>query len=130
MNVTDAYLLAPHCCFYCHGDELPALDLERDDEDNPNKVEHVYLCPVCLESAARIVLPRRGIRVDAWSVLDTAHSHIAAQQLQIAELAEQRDLALAARDALVESWKASAPPAVVELVPEGDTSRRGRRGVG
>ena len=128
MNVIEQYVLPPGCCYYCLGQELPALDLQRDDEDNPNKIEHIYLCPTCLAHAARIVLPAKGFQLVATADVAANAELVSALRMEADLLAAERDKALAARDALVASYGPPPEPFVAEVAP--DASRRARRGVG
>ena len=56
MRLIDSYALAPGQCSHCGGQNLPALDLERDvlDEET-GRVLRFYLCSSCATEAGQNV---------------------------------------------------------------------------
>lgn len=122
--VVNEYRMPPNSCFYCRGTATPGLDLMRDDEDNPNRIEHVYLCRDCLIHAARIVLPEAGLTVVADSAMTTLEGEMAALRAELDQALEDIGLATRARDALVESY-GRAPLVAVADAPAVVEQRRG-----
>jgi hypothetical protein len=116
MMVVDEFRMPPNVCFYCRSVSFPGLDLERDDEDNPNKIEHVYLCRDCLMHAARIVLPRCGLAVVADAAMVSLEGELKALRVELDQARAEVAMALRARDALVESY-GREPLAAVGDVP-------------
>lgn len=120
MRVTDSYPLLPNVCYYCRTATFPGVDLQRDDDDNPNRMERIYLCHKCLIHTARQIAPRVGLRI----VTDT---EVAAMDALIAALTEERDGAVAeaqravdARDALLASLTTRPAPAFTSQIIEQD----------
>lgn len=101
MRVTDTYPMLPNVCYHCRCANFPGVDLMRDDDDNPNRLERIYLCHKCLLHATRQVVGRLGLDIVGVDLLR--------------QLAEDRDRAIAAKEA-AEGERDVARAAVDNLV--------------
>lgn len=106
MNVLPSFdsTLAPHTCLYCTGTQGPAIDLQRENDDNPNAIIFLYLCRDCALHIARLMAPECGLTLTADDVLAKYEAALAAAADALNEALAERDRALAARDALVVSY--------------------------
>lgn len=96
MIVLDSYPMQPSCCYYCHNTKTPCVDLMRDDDDNPNRIEHIYLCWECLRTAAMTVGPQVPNPHDAFEVI--RRPVVTEMRTRLVELAAEVDVARSARD--------------------------------
>lgn len=116
MIVVDRAVLPPYHCIGCMTSVGPFVDLLRDDEDNPNRVDRVYLCGKCSLHLARQIAPRLGYDIVANATLQEYRDEINRLADDVAEAQTNAGLAFAARDALIASLAASPTnePTVLE----------------
>lgn len=127
MNVLPSFdsTLAPHTCLYCTGTQGPAIDLQRENDDNPNAIIFLYLCRDCALHIARLMAPECGLTLTADDVLAKYEAALAAANDALNDALAERDRATAARDALVASYGREPLPPDAEPEPDGRRSRRG-----
>lgn len=101
MRVTDSYPLLPNVCYYCRCANFPGVDLQRDDEDNPNRIERIYLCHKCLIHTARQIAPRVGLSILADLEVD-------AMRAEMAALAAERDEAVSTAELAIQAAETTA----------------------
>lgn len=126
MRITDSYPLLPNVCYYCRTATFPGVDLQRDDDDNPNRMERIYLCHKCLIHTARQISPRVGLSIIADAELHAIRADALAVREERDTALQVAEKAIAARDAILESWKdslniAPATPTVADIETEPET---------
>jgi len=65
MRMLDSFPLPPGQCFRCRMNHPPCVDLERDDEENPHRIQRIYLCVDCAIEAVTMMGSARGMTVIA-----------------------------------------------------------------
>lgn len=122
MIVLPRYTLPPYVCYHCRTDRVPTVYTQREDEDarGPNS-EHIFFCYECLLHAAREVAPLVGHAVVSLVKVEEATKELTAMTEAFEAASRERDLAVAARDAVVASLAANPLP-LSDTFTEGSAS--------
>lgn len=123
--VVDRYHLAPAKCHVCQNSPTPALMLDPD-EDDPNRLLHIYICWKCVRDMARMLVKQPAfasiIDYEVPSKVDLAElrAKLAAAEDQLAAGAARVAAAdeLLARLTAVVAGPDNPPPSDPEPEPE------------